>query len=63
VKPFDLKRGIRVYDRWWPNRRGVVTKVLKTRVHIQWWDGEVWSYDLAHMQFLEKCRRPVVGRA
>lgn len=63
MKYENLKRSTRVYDRWWPNRRGVVVKVLKTRVHVQWWDGEVWSYDKPHMQFLEKCRRPSVGRA
>lgn len=43
----------KVYDRWWPYRPGKVIKVLKTRIHVRWFDGEVWSYDKAHQQFLE----------
>jgi hypothetical protein len=49
-----LKRKTRVFDRWWPYRYGVVIKVLKTRLHVQWSDGEIWKYDQAHTQFLEK---------
>lgn len=51
-----LKQRAVVYDRWWPYRRGVVIKRLKTRLHVQWSDGEVWKYDRPHMQFLEKVR-------
>jgi len=49
---FKLKA--RVHDRWWPYRYGTVVKVLKTRVHVRWVDGEIWSYDKPHLQFLEK---------
>jgi hypothetical protein len=48
-----LKRKQRVYDRWWRYRHGVVVKILKTRIHVRWSDGEIWSYDKAHQQFLE----------
>jgi len=51
-----LKLRARVFDRWWPYRYGVVIKVLKTRLRVQWSDGEVWSYDRPHMQFLERMR-------
>ncbi len=42
----------RVHDSWWPERHGDVIKVLKTRVHVQWLDGEVWVYDREHLKFL-----------
>ena len=45
-----------VIDRWWPHRVGVIVGRLKTRLHVRWSDGEVWSYDAAHTQFLERCR-------
>lgn len=41
-----------VYDSWWPWRVGSIIKVLKTRLHIEWADGKIWIYDLAHMKFL-----------
>jgi hypothetical protein len=50
----DFKKGDRVHDVWWPFRVGKVTRVLKTRVHVEWPDGEVWKYDLAHTKFLRK---------
>ena len=56
------KRGLRpdlsgaVIDRWWPHRVGTVVRRLKTRLHVRWSDGEVWIYDSAHTQFLERCR-------
>jgi hypothetical protein len=46
-----------VYDRWWPYRLGRVTKRTKTRVTVEWLDGETWTYDKAHLQFLEKSRQ------
>jgi hypothetical protein len=56
------KRGLRpdltgaVIDRWWPHRVGVVVRRLKTRLHVRWLDGEIWSYDTAHTQFLKLYR-------
>lgn len=49
-----LKQRTVVLDRWWPYRRGVIVKRLKTRLRVQWSDGEIWTYDLPHMQFLER---------
>ena len=48
-----MKVGARVCDRWWPLRVGVVRRVLKTRVHVEWLDGGRWVYDAAHLRFLE----------
>jgi hypothetical protein len=42
----------RVVDRWWPDRVGTVVRRLKTRLHVQWSDGEIWRYDAAHARFL-----------
>jgi hypothetical protein len=39
-------------DRWWPDRVGTVVRRLKTRLHVQWPDGEIWRYDAAHARFL-----------
>jgi len=53
------KRGLRpdlsgaVVDRWWPYRVGTVVRRLKTRLHVRWSNGEIWSYDAAHARFLE----------
>jgi hypothetical protein len=41
-----------VVDRWWPHRVGTIIRRLKTRLHVQWSDGEVWRYDAAHARFL-----------
>lgn len=46
-----------VYDRWWPWRIGTIVKVLKTRLHVQWADGETWVYDRPHEQFLRDLDR------
>ena len=46
-----------VIDRWWPQRVGVVIGRLKTRLRVRWNDGEIWTYDAAHTQFLTRCRR------
>ena len=45
-----------VYDTWWPWRVGVVSKVLKTGVHVTWSDGEVCRYDKAHLKFLKRLK-------
>jgi hypothetical protein len=47
----------KVYDRWWPDRLGVIVKRLKTRLDVLWSDGDTWRYDQPHMQFLEKAAR------
>jgi len=49
-----LKKDDKVHDRWWPIRLGVVVRVLKTRIHVQWTDGEIWNYDEPHTIFLVK---------
>ena len=41
-----------VVDRWWPHRVGTIVRRLKTRLHVQWSDGEIWRYDIAHAKFL-----------
>jgi len=48
----NFKKDDVVHDRWWPWRVGFVARVLKTRLHVTWSDGETWTYDRAHMQFL-----------
>lgn len=52
MKP-ELQPNAKVFDRWWPDRLGIVEKRLKTRLHVRWSDGELWRYDVAHAQFLE----------
>jgi len=58
VAPRSGKHGLRpdlrgaVIDRWWPYRVGTVIRRLKTRLHVLWTDGEIWSYDVAHARFL-----------
>lgn len=53
-----FKVGDKVWDSWWPWRKGKVVKVLKTRVHIHFdktiWDyaSGIWNYDKAHFSFL-----------
>lgn len=42
-----------VYDRWWPWRRGRIVGKGLTVVRVRWSDGEEWTYDKAHQQFLE----------
>lgn len=48
----NLVIGQITYDRWWPWRFGRVIKQTKTRIHVRWFDGEVWKYDRQHQQFL-----------
>lgn len=50
----NFKQGQAVHDSWWPLRSGHVRNVLKTRLRVEWSDGEVWTYDQSHMQFLRK---------
>jgi hypothetical protein len=53
----DLKIGMKVEDRWYPEWGvGTVLKVLKTRAHILFErvNSERYSYDKAHVQFLEE---------
>lgn len=50
------KVGEKVYDRWWPWDIGVITKVLKTEIHVLFIDGET-VYDKAHYQFLERTKQ------
>ena len=50
--PLGGKRRERVYDRWWPHRLGTVTRRTKTTATVRWDDGESWTYDRAHQQFL-----------
>ena len=47
-----MRRGRRVYDRWWPWQAGYVMRVLKTRAVVRF-DGKDRTYDAAHVQFLE----------
>ncbi len=51
-----------VYDSWWPLRLGSVVRCLKTRIRVQWSDGEVWSYDKAHQKFLRLHHTPTPRR-
>jgi hypothetical protein len=57
-KPVTFRRGNSVYDSWWPHRIGRVLKVLKTRLHVQWSDGQVVTYDKPHQRFLRKVNNP-----
>ena len=59
MKIQDFKKGMRVFDTWFsyhgrePWGSGVVTKVLKTRVHIEFHPYNKQVYDKSHLQFLE----------
>jgi len=46
--------GDRVYDTWWFWKRGRVVYSGTTRVRVEWFGGQVQSYDKAHLQFLMK---------
>ena len=58
-----FKVGDRVYDLWWPYEgNGVVKKVLKTRIRIEWNNGGcvyMTTFDNAHTKFLEKVKKSV----
>ena len=49
----EIKKGMRVHDRWFPWLAGTVKKVLKTRVKIRFDDDNMdVVYDIPHLQFL-----------
>jgi hypothetical protein len=48
-----FKRGAKVIDHWWPERRGIVCAITPSRIVVRWSDGGEWRYDRAHCQFLE----------
>lgn len=47
-----FKKGAVVFDTWWPWRRGTILRIGETRLRVRWDDGQEWSYDKAHLQFL-----------
>lgn len=50
----ELKVGLKVADRWFPQwGMGKVTILLKTRVVVKYPDGDT-TYDKEHVKFLEK---------
>ena len=55
MKHSELKPRQWVYDTIAPWVPGVVTKVLKTRVHINY-GGKNTVYDIPHLQFLRKLK-------
>ena len=48
----NIKKGQRVYDRWWPEKIWTVTRVCKKSAHLKY-DEETVIYDADHVQFLE----------
>lgn len=52
----EARVGTRVYNRTDRFRRGRIVEVMKTRIKVQWLDGDIETYDRAHVQFLEKIR-------
>lgn len=57
MKAQDFPVGATVFDSWWPWRVGRVVRQMKTRVRVCWSNGEEWTYDQAHLQFLRCLRR------
>lgn len=54
MKVADLKEGMKIQDRWYPDWGvGTVTKVLKTVVYIDFTIRGPEKYDKSHVQFLE----------
>jgi hypothetical protein len=55
-----FKIGDKVYDRWWPEHKGEITAVLKTRLKVYFYSDlhyrKDWTYDIPHTQFLEKTK-------
>jgi hypothetical protein len=49
-----VKQGQHVIDAWWHTRAGRIVQVLKTRLRVRWSDGQVWTYDKPHQQFLRR---------
>ena len=64
MKIEDIKVGMRIFDTWFsfhgqePWGSGKVTKVLKTRVYIEFHPYNKLIYDKAHCQFLETYHEP-----
>lgn len=55
LKPRDnLQVGMTVCDRWWPIRKGIITRQTNSTLYVEWCDGSTWLYDKAHEQFLQK---------
>ena len=62
MKYEDLKVGMKVEDAIFSspantNGTGIVKKILKTRVHIDFYHHKVEVYDLQHLQFLKRARK------
>lgn len=51
-----LQVGTYVFDRWWPWRLGHLSRRTKSTATVEWDDGTAWTYDRAHLQFLERSR-------
>jgi hypothetical protein len=51
----DVRIGLRVRDRWWPEVTGQIigTSPRVRRVTVRWNNGKEWNYDLGHLGFLE----------
>ena len=47
----QFRVGQSVHDSWWPWRLGKVERVGRS-VRVRWSDGEAWTYDADHLQFL-----------
>ena len=57
MKFIDLKKGMKVSDRWYPDWGiGVVYDLTKTGVLITFGTKEI-AYDKAHVQFLQKVNK------
>jgi len=60
MKIENIKVKMRVFDTWFsyhgrePWGSGIVTKVLKTRVHIEFHPYNKQVYDKPHLQFLKE---------
>jgi len=48
----NIKKGQRVFDRWWSEKIWTVVRVCKKSVHLRY-DDETVIYDADHVQFLE----------
>jgi hypothetical protein len=56
MKFTDAKPGMKVVDRLWPERLGIVHATTSSRIIVRWSDGKEWRYDRPHCQFLEKAK-------
>jgi hypothetical protein len=55
MQKIDVKVGMAVRDRWWPENTGKITGASPKAqsVTVSWLDGTTWRYDCQHLQFLE----------